>query len=524
MYKLRKSNQIMPKVKLFSSILLVLMLGFIATKYYYAKKIGTSNNQKLIFDSTLTPTEKELITRAVHERGIKLKSNINVSVKTSNKITNQDNILNVIAFTTGLYSSSSNIDMQALATSQLTYDSDISHELLIEVAKFIGVPLEKINKNNGSIDPKSTGINITQIAKLDQNQKLLSYNQDYYLNSFLSGAIFRVVQFTGEGSQELENLMFNNLPTKDTVLKVNMTGVTAFTRLMMRKLNQVGDPLYFSKKIGPFLKDADITHISNEVSFKQNCEYNDTVFCSDPRFIETIKDSGVDLIELSGNHNNDTGRQYNTDTINQYHQLGIATFGGGLNSEQAKKNYFTEIKGSKVAFLSYNQADAPTSGAIATATEAGANILNYDQVKNDIQTAKQQSQFVIVDVQYSECYAYPEGYLEFPECNLPIAGQTEAFHKLVDLGADMVIGTQAHQPQIYELYKDKPIYYGLGNLYFDQTQWPGTERGIILTHYFEQGKLLQTKLTPTVYDEALQTQPMTEVEVKEFFEFLNKSR
>ena len=82
------------------------------------------------------------------------------------------------------------------------------------------------------------------------------------------------------------------------------------------------------------------------------------------------------------------------------------------------------------------------------------------------------------------------------------------FRKIVDLGADMVIGTQAHQPQTYEVYKGKPIYYGLGNLYFEQTQWPGTERGIILSHYFVGSKLIQTKLSPTVYDENLQTRLM----------------
>ena len=147
-----------------------------------------------------------------------------------------------------------------------------------------------------------------------------------------------------------------------------------------------------------------------------------------------------------------------------------------------------------------------------------------DNIKNDIQTAKQQAQFVIVDVQYNECYAYPDGYLEFPICNLPIVGQQETFRKLIDLGADMVIGTQAHQPQIYEQYKDKMIYYGLGNLYFDQTQWPGTERGIILTHYFKQGKLLQTKLTPTEYNETLQTSKMEPAKAQALLEFINKSR
>ena len=107
---------------------------------------------------------------------------------------------------------------------------------------------------------------------------------------------------------------------------------------------------------------------------------------------------------------------------------------------------------------------------------------------------------------------------------MPIPNQKDVFRKIADLGADMVIGTQAHQPQVYEIYNDKPIYYGLGNLYFDQTQWPGTERGIILSHYFANGKLLQTKLSPTVYDEALQTHLMTPSESEAFLSRLIKAK
>ena len=178
-----------------------------------------------------------------------------------------------------------------------------------------------------------------------------------------------------------------------------------------------------------------------------------------------------------------------------------------------------------MAFLGYNYADSSNSGVLATATTAGGNPYDASKTKSDIEKAHQQASFVIVDVQFSECYAYPNaGYVEFPACDKPIPNQAETFKKLIDDGADMVVGTQAHQPQIYELYQGKPIYYGLGNLYFDQTQQPGTERGIILTHYFSNGKLLQTKLSPTFYDKALQTHLLAGDKATEFLQRLSNSR
>jgi poly-gamma-glutamate synthesis protein (capsule biosynthesis protein) len=80
----------------------------------------------------------------------------------------------------------------------------------------------------------------------------------------------------------------------------------------------------------------------------------------------------------------------------------------------------------------------------------------------------------------------------------------------------MVVGTQAHQPQTFELYNGKPIYYGLGNLMFDQTYWPGTERSLILTHYFVNGKYVQTRISPTVYDKSYQPALMDEANAESY--------
>ena len=93
----------------------------------------------------------------------------------------------------------------------------------------------------------------------------------------------------------------------------------------------------------------------------------------------------------------------------------------------------------------------------------------------------------------------------------------------VDMGADIILGTQAHQPQTFEIYKGKFIYYGTGNLFFDQTYWPGTERSIVFSHYFYNGKLLQTRLSPTVYDLSYQPHLMDTTDAEQFIARLVKA-
>jgi poly-gamma-glutamate synthesis protein (capsule biosynthesis protein) len=396
---------------------------------------------------------------------------------------------------------------------------------LTAIAGALGLDKSKLSKLTGDVkDIEDSSVAFIPSDDLTTDLKLLTFDYKYYLDSFNSGAVFRQAEFSGESATSLQDLKLNNLASKDSVLKVNMTGVTALTRVMMTKFASVKDPLYFSELIGDYVADADITHVSNEVSFKPGCQISYTVFCSPPEMIEVLKDSGVDMVELTGNHNNDTGNQYNTDTINLYKSLGWQTIGGGLNNAEAAKFYTADQKGSKVSFLAYNYPDSPNGNAISGPTTAGANSFDFDRITTDIESAKKQSDFIVVNVQFWECYAYPDGFVEFPECDGPIADQKEVFRKLVDLGADMVVGSSAHQPQTYELYNGKPIYYGLGNLYFDQTQWPGTERGIILTHYFSGGKLMQTKLAPTVYDTDLQTHMMTNDQTQIFLERLRVAR
>ena len=151
-----------------------------------------------------------------------------------------------------------------------------------------------------------------------------------------------------------------------------------------------------------------------------------------------------------------------------------------------------------------------STGGATTDDTPGANQYYEDSAAADISAAKERGDFVIVDIQYYECSAYASEY-EDATCDRAdsAAGdQVGFFRHLIDLGADVVVGTSAHQPQTFELYGDGAIYYGLGNLFFDQIWWPGTTRSLILVHYFNNGKLLQTKIVPTVYNDTMQTKLM----------------
>jgi hypothetical protein len=54
--------------------------------------------------------------------------------------------------------------------------------------------------------------------------------------------------------------------------------------------------------------------------------------------------------------------------------------------------------------------------------------------------------------------------------------------------------------------------------------WIGTRQGMILTHYFREGELIQTKITPTIYDSSLQVEVATEDDAELLLDLLDTAR
>jgi len=468
----------------------------------------------VVFDSSIDVLEQQQIRSAIQSQNLEINSPVTLRAVMVSMPTDMSLVLEEYVPVTSFNSALQQITEADLGDYELLVEDGLSPTAIAALAEIAGVEnLLTITDENLKSELAENTVVFVRPESIVTSTKLLNYEGEYYLDSFDSGAIFRELVMEGEGSADLQSLDISDQElSASSVFKLNITGVTALTRVMMNKLDEVGDPTYFSKNIGAFLADADLTYTSNEVSFKQGCAYSRTVFCSPPEFIETLKASGIDLVELTGNHNNDVGADLNAETINLYRSLGWGTVGGGLNNADAAKPFVSDVKGSNVSFLAYNFPDSPNGAAISGVSSAGANSFDFARIETEIAAAKTTSDFVAVNVQFWECYSYPDGYVEFPECDKPIGEQEATFKMLIDLGADMVVGSAAHQPQTYELYKGKPIYYGLGNLYFDQTSWPGTERGLVLTNYFANGELLQTKITPTVYGTELQTRVMTDDE------------
>ncbi|HLO60101.1 MAG TPA: CapA family protein [Bacteroidales bacterium] len=178
---------------------------------------------------------------------------------------------------------------------------------------------------------------------------------------------------------------------------------------------------------------------------------------ANPRCIEILKYAGINLAALANNHIMDYGSKGAEETMNLCHNNGIATTGVGENIAEARKAYEITIRNKKLSIL--NIAD----NEFLTATDGSyqANPIVLPTIYYDIVNAKSASDYVILIIHAGN---------EFYE--LPSPRTKELYRFLIDSGADAIISNHTHCFSGYEIYKGKPVFYGLGNFIYD---WPGKQ-------------------------------------------------
>jgi hypothetical protein len=314
----------------------------------------------------------------------------------------------------------------------------------------------------------------------------------------------------------------NRDPQRLTVLV--MTGVTALTRATGWQMEQQG-MTFPGQDIWPWLREADITHISNESPFTPDCPpanpYQTTlIFCSRPEYIQLLEYVGTDVMELTGNHLMDWGISSLEYTLELLEERGIQYYAAGENQEASRVPLTMEHNGNRITFIGCNPS-GPT-GVWATDYRVGvAHCMDYGWVKDEIQQQLATGNIPIVTLQYHETYSLK-----------PSPFAVRDFLPLSEAGAVIVSGSQAHYPHGLAFVDDRLVHYGLGNLFFDQMYTPenagprlfnpdelpipGTRLEFIDRHIIYEGRHISTELLTAVLEDYARPRPMT-VEERRIF-------
>jgi len=286
----------------------------------------------------------------------------------------------------------------------------------------------------------------------------------------------------------------------DQITHITMTGPSGLSRAVADRMEKYGYQ-YPGEEIAPIMQAADIAHMSHENAFAPDCPdptpTGGTTFCAQPKTIDLMTWLGVDVVELTGNHLNDWGRQNLLFTLDLYEEKGIQWYGGGRNLEDARQPLLLEHNGNKIAFVGCNPVGP--WGVWAREDEPGALPCDdYSFSLAQIQELAAQGYVVVGSIQYLEQFQYDV-----------FQPQRDAFMGFAKAGASIVHGAHGHHPMGFAFSGDHFIHYGTGNTFADQMFSLGTRQMFVDTYVIYNGRLLGTDLWTGLIEDYARPRKMT---------------
>ncbi len=173
-----------------------------------------------------------------------------------------------------------------------------------------------------------------------------------------------------------------------------------------------------------------------------------------PDAINLLKAGGVDIVDLSSENTMTFGAQGLNETLETLDRHGMYRVGAGRHEREARRPEILDVKGQRIAYLSYNQADF----AQAYDDIGGVNTLVKQHLVEDIRAIRGEVDWLVVNYRWQQDLSAE-----------PADWQTNLARLAIDQGADVVVGHHPQQLQGTEIYRGRPIAYSLGDFVFGQS-------------------------------------------------------
>lgn len=212
-------------------------------------------------------------------------------------------------------------------------------------------------------------------------------------------------------------------------------------------------------------------------------------FRSSPKCVEYLTGANVTVANVANNHALDYGVEGLLDTVATLLDAGITPIGGGPDIDRALQPGVLELDGLRFSLIGFSSTLPNGSGAgpgrpgivpvrvlsrylvdtvtidedpgMAPLVETTAFAEDVERLAHAVEQAKADSDVVIVTCHWGVPRALLAPYQgHLADYQRPLA------HKLIDAGADAVLGHHPHSLSEVEFYRDRPIFYSLGNFLF----------------------------------------------------------
>lgn len=217
-----------------------------------------------------------------------------------------------------------------------------------------------------------------------------------------------------------------------------------------------------------------------------------------PKNIDCITIAGIDVCTLANNHVLDWSRQGLEDTVTTLQRAGIGLTGAGSDAESAWKPATVDVPPARLVVLGIGMGSSgiprdweagPSTPGVAYAS--GNLEATLDSVCQSIESIGREGDIPVVSIHWGPNWGY----------GIP-AQHRRLAHALVDAGVSLIHGHSSHHPMGIEIYRERPIFYGCGDLINDYEGIGGHDaylpdlRALYLLDLENDGRLAGLELVP----------------------------
>jgi poly-gamma-glutamate synthesis protein (capsule biosynthesis protein) len=207
--------------------------------------------------------------------------------------------------------------------------------------------------------------------------------------------------------------------------------------------------------------DAILTNLECSFPWTQEATIkNSGIVPGNDSFFLSITGNNNWIFSLANNHAMDYDRSNLLKTTGFLLENNFKYLGAGGNQETARKPLLIECNELIIGILSYSSDRKCVGDHLKGKKGECISILNEKSL-NEVYELSKAVDFTLVFCHWGKEFVH-----------YPIPEDRDIAKSLVDAGADIVIGHHAHVIQGYEKYKDKFIFYSLGNFYFPDFKIP----------------------------------------------------
>lgn len=253
------------------------------------------------------------------------------------------------------------------------------------------------------------------------------------------------------------------------------------------------------ERLFPFLKSLDVLRRSDVLFGNLECvhsmaglrrnDYSSIQMRGDPRHIPALADAGFSIVNVANNHSMQHGDDAFLDSVRRLQQSNISCCGTAADGTTfSTKPAIIRKKGLIMGFLGYSLRPRQYFSHVPLYAEG-----KPEAMERDVQTLRAQADAVIVSLHWGE---------EFIQ--RPSPEEIRIARRLVDAGADLIIGHHPHVLRGIERRGRSCIVYSLGNFVADML-WDESLRTSLIFECTISGNGIQdVNLVPTYINADLQ--------------------